>query len=70
MFDPEALAQLLKMPSGSKPLAILSLGPVENFYPAPMLEIEGWRQGRPLHEMVFKDYWDSRPHSELVTKPC
>lgn len=61
MFDPAALAQLLKMPSGSKPLAILSLGPVERFYPAPMLELEGWRQGRPLHEMIFNDHWGNMP---------
>lgn len=57
MFDPAALAQLLQMPSGSKPLAILCLGPVASFYPAPMLELEGWRQGRPLHEIVFTDHW-------------
>lgn len=66
MFDPAALAQLLKMPPGSKPVAILCLGPVEKFYPAPMLELEGWRQGRPLHEFVFHDTWgntDSQPHS-------
>lgn len=61
MFDPVALAQLLKMPSGSKPLAILCMGPVESFYPAPMLELEGWRQGRPLHEMVFNDHWGNMP---------
>lgn len=70
MFDPVTLAQLLKMPAGSKPLAILSLGPVENFYPAPMLEIEDWRQGRPLHEMLFYNYWDTQPNSEKITPPC
>ncbi len=62
MFDPAALAQLLQMPSGSKPLAILSLGPVDRFYPVPMLELEGWRQGRPLHEMVFNDHWGNMPN--------
>ena len=30
------------MPSGSQPIAILCLGPVHAFYPAPML---GWRTG-------------------------
>ena len=57
MFDPAALAQLLKMPPGSKPVAILCLGPVDTFYSAPMLEQEGWRQGRPLHELVFHNEW-------------
>ena len=57
MFDPAALAQLLKMPPGSKPIAILCLGPVDTFYSAPMLEQEGWRQGRPLHELVFHNEW-------------
>ncbi|MBI2778282.1 MAG: 5,6-dimethylbenzimidazole synthase [Gammaproteobacteria bacterium] len=57
MFNPAALAQLLKMPPGSKPVAILCMGPVDTFYSAPMLEQEGWRQGWPLHELVFHDNW-------------
>lgn len=57
MFEPDALAQLLEMPAGSKPIAILCLGHVDQFYPAPMLELSGWRQGRPLHELVFKNTW-------------
>lgn len=57
MFDPCTLAQLLKMPPGSKPVAILCLGPVETFYPAPMLEQQGWRQRQPRHELVFHDHW-------------
>jgi len=57
LFDPDALAGLLAMPPGSKPVAILCLGHVEEFYPAPMLELEGWTQGRPLDGMVFSDSW-------------
>ena len=57
MFDPAALARLLVMPSGSKPVAILCLGHVEQFYPAPMLELEGWTRGRPLQELVFHNTW-------------
>lgn len=57
LFDPEALAQLLAMPVGAKPVAILCLGHVEAFYPAPMLERENWTIGRPLHELVFHDTW-------------
>ncbi len=51
MFEPTALAELLALPSGSKPIAILCIGQVEAFYPAPMLALEGWRQGKPLDEM-------------------
>lgn len=57
LFEPQALADLLQMPSGSKPVAILCLGPVREFYPAPMLVVEGWAQARPLHELVFENKW-------------
>ncbi len=57
LFDPQALADLLQMPSGSKPLAILCLGPVKEFYPAPMLLLEGWAQARPLRELLFENTW-------------
>lgn len=57
LFDPVALAQLLEMPPGAKPVAILCLGHVEAFYPAPMLELEGWTRARPLEELVFHNTW-------------
>lgn len=57
LFDPQALADLLKMPTGSKPLAILCLGPVKEFYPAPMLVLEGWAQPRALQELVYENTW-------------
>ncbi len=61
MFDPAALARLLEMPTGAKPLAILCLGPVAAFYPRPMLEEEGWRQARPLADLLLQDSWGQRP---------
>ncbi|QEY64146.1 5,6-dimethylbenzimidazole synthase [Metapseudomonas lalkuanensis] len=61
LFDPEALAELLGMPEGSKPLAVLCLGPVTGFYPAPMLALEGWAQPRALAELVFENQWGQRP---------
>jgi len=64
LFDPMALAELLKMPPGSKPVAILCLGHVKELYSAPMLEQEGWRQGAPLHEMVFQDCWGNTPQHQ------
>lgn len=57
IFDPVALARLLVMPDGAKPVAILCLGHVETFYPAPMLALEGWAQPRPLEELTFANTW-------------
>ncbi|MCF5805138.1 MULTISPECIES: 5,6-dimethylbenzimidazole synthase [Pseudomonas syringae group] len=57
LFDPEALAGLLGMPDGAKPLAIICLGPVKEFYPAPMLVMEGWAQARPLKELLYENQW-------------
>ena len=57
LFDPIALAELLAMPAGSKPVAILCLGHVPEFYPSPMLEIAGWTQGRPLEELLYHNRW-------------
>ncbi|MDN7140984.1 5,6-dimethylbenzimidazole synthase [Pseudomonas sp. JQ170] len=57
LFEPQALAELLGMPRGAKPLAILCLGPVEAFYPAPMLVLEGWTTARPLSDMLFENQW-------------
>ena len=62
MFDPETIARLLVMPPGARPLGVLCLGPVHAFYDAPMLEIEGWRQPRPLNELVFTDGWGRPTH--------
>lgn len=57
IFDPMALASLLGMPEGAKPVAVLCLGHVDAFYPAPMLELEGWTQAKPLNDMLFTDQW-------------
>ncbi|KIQ35006.1 5,6-dimethylbenzimidazole synthase [Pseudomonas viridiflava] len=57
LFDPDALADLMAMPEGAKPLAILCLGPVKEFYPAPMLVLEGWAQARPLSELLYENQW-------------
>ena len=59
LFEPEALARVLDMPPGAKPVGILCLGHVDAFYSAPMLEMQGWTLGRPLQELVFHNRWDS-----------
>ena len=53
----QALADLLGLPAGAKPLAVLCLGPVTEFYPAPMLALQGWAQPRPLSELLYENYW-------------
>ncbi len=57
LFDPEKLAAQLNIPEGGKPVAILCLGQVEEFYAAPMLQLEGWRNPQPLSEMLFENRW-------------
>lgn len=58
LFDPQALAGLLRMPEGAQPIAVLCLGEVEEFYPAPMLELTEWRHARPLGDFLVEDGWD------------
>jgi 5,6-dimethylbenzimidazole synthase len=57
IFDPRALARLLGFPQDVRPLAILCLGHVEQFYPAPMLVLEKWRNPRPLEELLHENGW-------------
>ncbi|MFG6448930.1 5,6-dimethylbenzimidazole synthase [Roseateles sp. BYS180W] len=53
MFDPEALGAALQLPQGALALGLLCLGPVPHFYEQPMLSQVGWRQGRPLQDMLL-----------------
>lgn len=57
LFEPQALADLLHMPAGAKPVAVLCLGPVTEFYSEPMLQQEGWATPRPLTDLLFTDTW-------------
>jgi len=57
LFEPDSLAKLLNMPKGSKPIAILCLGHVPQFYSQPMLEIENWAKGRPLENFLSENEW-------------
>ncbi len=57
LFDPHALADLLDMPAGAEPVAVLCLGPVPEFYPQPMLVETGWAHERPLSELTYTDRW-------------
>jgi 5,6-dimethylbenzimidazole synthase len=57
LFDPEALRQLLRMPEGSRPVAVLCLGYVPGFYPRPMLEEADWARRCDVKDLVQTDYW-------------
>ena len=57
LFDPEALRVLLRMPEGSRPVAVLCLGHVPAFYARPMLEEADWAHRRDLETLVKTDYW-------------
>ncbi|MCY1434665.1 5,6-dimethylbenzimidazole synthase [compost metagenome] len=61
LFDPVALGELLGLPEGAEPLALLCLGPVSEFYPRPMLVEEGWAEERPLADMLFENHWGRQP---------
>ncbi|QJP08207.1 5,6-dimethylbenzimidazole synthase [Pseudomonas multiresinivorans] len=60
LFDPAALGDLLGLPDGAEAVAVICLGPVNEFYPAPMLALEGWRQPRSLGELVFENRWGEK----------
>ena len=57
LFDPDRLANLLAMPAGAQPVAILCLGPVPDFPDRPALELDQWTYGRPLAEFVSENGW-------------
>ncbi len=57
LFEPEALRKLLRMPEGSRPVAILCLGYVPQFYAQPMLEEVDWAKRADWKNLVKTDYW-------------
>ena len=61
IFCPVALAKLMGMPEGSRPVAILCLGPVDAFYDQPMLQAEKWAARAPLGDLLFDDTWGQAP---------
>jgi 5,6-dimethylbenzimidazole synthase len=56
-FDPAAVANLLGMPAGARPIAILCIGPVAEFLPTPLLEAKGWGTRLPLDQVLYEDAW-------------
>ncbi|CAN5457743.1 hypothetical protein BH10PSE16_BH10PSE16_23900 [soil metagenome] len=66
IFCPVQLAGLLDMPEGSRPIAVLCLGPVHAFYDQPMLQAEKWAHRATLADMVFEDRWGEPPAPPAV----
>ncbi|MES2026293.1 MAG: 5,6-dimethylbenzimidazole synthase [Pseudomonadota bacterium] len=60
LFNPETLRELCQMPSGSQPIAILCLGHVNEFYPAPMLELEAWDKRKAISDICFENSWNTQ----------
>lgn len=58
IFEPEQLGELLSLPEGAMPVAILCLGEVEAFYEKPMLDAEGWAQPNDLEQVLMENGWD------------
>lgn len=59
VFDPAALGALLQLPEGSRPIALLCLGPVPGYYPQPMLAEAGWAKRLPLRDMCMDEVWQA-----------
>lgn len=59
LFDPLTLRQLLGIPRGAKPVAILCVGHVQEFYAKPMLETERWASRQRLQDLVFQNRWQA-----------
>jgi 5,6-dimethylbenzimidazole synthase len=68
IFDPARLAELLGMPEGAEPVAILCLGPVPAFPDRPALEIDDWTHGRPLAEFVAENSWTATASEDLAQR--
>lgn len=56
-FDPEAVARLIEMPEGARPLAILCIGPAVEFPPQPLLQTAGWGKRLPLDQVLYEERW-------------
>lgn len=57
LFEPSDVRQLLGMPEGAEPIALLCLGPVHGYYSSPMLEQQQWARRQALAELVHDDCW-------------
>jgi len=54
-FEPKDVGVLLQCPNDAKPIALLCLGPVKEFYDKPMLAMEGWREREKMSVVLAED---------------
>lgn len=66
IFNPKKLADLLNIPTTGKPVAILCIGHVEEFYDKPMLEKENWAKRKQLDTVVYLNQWPE--NEETINK--
>lgn len=57
IFDPLEVSEILDCPQGARPVAILCIGPVAEFPPSPLLELNGWGQRLGMDEVLFENTW-------------
>jgi 5,6-dimethylbenzimidazole synthase len=57
IFDPHALASLLQMPEGAKPIAVLCIGHAKEFPEQPLLQTLGWGKRLAEQEVLFENRW-------------
>jgi 5,6-dimethylbenzimidazole synthase len=69
LFDPAEVARLLGLPEGAEPIALLCLGPVDQFYPEPMLQQANWAKRQPLDTLVFENQWGEASDLFTATSP-
>src|SRR5688572_32964842 len=55
LFQPKDIINLLNMPAGSQPVAILCIGHVDEFYEEPMLQTERWAKRGELKDYVMEN---------------
>ncbi|AIF45952.1 5,6-dimethylbenzimidazole synthase [Dyella japonica] len=67
MFNPDELGKLLDLPRDARPVAVLCLGHVQEFYSEPMLQQEKWATRQPLEALVFENGWR---HDEEASFPA
>ncbi|MAR90384.1 MAG: 5,6-dimethylbenzimidazole synthase [Pseudomonadales bacterium] len=57
LFDPPQIKQLLGMPEGSHPVAILCVGYTDKFYDEPMLQEENWAKRTAWENKIMTNRW-------------
>lgn len=60
LFEPIELANLLNMPTDSRPIAILCIGHVEKFYEKPMLVEQNWIKPAQVEQFLYQNSWPNK----------